>query len=132
MGTTKTEIYFVLDKNWEKDLYSLSQKHPIWICNSNANDIRIRDVWKKENGQYNPNRGVTSFEIKDTTENTFYDFLGIIDDHHQKGYSNIEEWNKISVFGIDFKKVGKIEIQEILGFDIEINVIDDCFEIIKK
>ncbi len=132
MGAVKTEIYFILDKNWKGDIHGLSRKCPIWICKSKSNDVLINKVWEKDNSNYDPNRGVTSFEIKDTVENTFYNFLGIIDDHHQGGYSNIEEWNKIVVFGIDFKKVKKTEIEEILGFTITINVLNDCFEIIKE
>ncbi|MFD2562899.1 hypothetical protein [Aquimarina rubra] len=132
MEAVKTEVYFILDKNWEKDLFSLSRKHPIWICNSKSNDVQINKSWKKNHSSFNPNKSVTSFEMNDTIENTFYNFLGIIDDHHKEGYSNILEWNKILVFGVDFKKVTKTEIEEVLGFPVTINSLDGSFEIIKE
>lgn len=132
MRSIKTKIYFVLDTNWKKDVYTVSREYPVWICNSKSNDIQINDVWKKDNNSYHPNKGVTAFKIKDTIEDTFYNTLGVIDDHHQSGYSNVNAWNKIYVFGLEFQKVRKTEIEEILGFEVQVNVLDDCFEIIKN
>ena len=127
----KQEVYFVLDKNWKRDLYNLSRERHIWICNSNSNNTQIDEVWKKDKG-YNPNIGITSFEIKESIIDVFYDFLGIIDDHHQGGFSNVSEWKRIIVFGIDINEIDKIEIQEVLGFGVEIESLNDCFEIIKN
>ena len=61
MGIIKTNIYFVLDANWKKDVYTVSRKYPVWICNSEENDIQINNAWNKNNNSYHPNRGVISF-----------------------------------------------------------------------
>lgn len=128
----KQEIYFILDKNWKEDLYSLSRERHIWICQSEINSVQIKNVWEKDKGNYSQTKGVTAFELKDTIEKTFYDVLGSIDDHHHRyNFPDDGEWTKILVFGMDREIVDTTEIDDFLESKTSINVLDECFEIVK-
>ncbi len=125
------EVYLVLDKKWKENLFTTSRNRHIWICNSEQNDIQIQETWKMDK-EYNLNKGVTSFKIHDSLLNEFYNIIDQIQIHHCAGASNINEWKRIVVFGIDYNEIMKTEIEEILDSKVDIEKNENGFCIIKK
>ncbi len=117
------EVYFILDKEWNGNLYQTSRNRHVWICNSTKNDVQIKQVWELDNG-VSINKGVTSFELNDDVIDEFYDFLPTIDEHHA-------QWKKIVVFGIPHIEINKTEIEKIMNCKVKIICLENCFKIEK-
>ncbi len=118
-----TEVYFILDKEWNGNLYQTSRSRHVWICNSIKNNAQIKQVWELDNSVC-INKGVTSFELNDDVIDVFYDFLPTIDEHHA-------QWKRIVVFGIPHTEINKTEIEKIMNCKVKIICLENCFEIEK-
>ncbi len=115
------EVYFILDKEWNGNLYQISRSRHVWIANSTKNNTQIKQVWELDNDVC-INKGVTSFELNDDVIDVFYNFLPTIAEHHA-------QWQKIVVFGIPHTAINKTEIEEILNSPVKIIYLENCFEI---
>jgi hypothetical protein len=93
------EVHFILDPRFGGDLWELSRGAHVWICNSPENDPRIDAVWAPETEEYSELMGVTSFALGGDVAQTFYSFLGTIEDHHGE-HAAAEPWSAIHVLGL--------------------------------
>ena len=110
------EVHFILDPTYSGDLWSLSRRAHVWICNSPENDGQIKQVGDAESEGYSPLRGVSSFRMGDDVLATFYNFLGTIDEHHDE-YWAPTPWSTIHVVGLSPKDVSKDRVLEELSAD---------------
>jgi hypothetical protein len=108
------EVFFILDACFPGDLWSLSRRGHVWLIGSPQNKDAAQAVWDRETGDYSPLQGVTTFDGSKDTAETFYSFLGTIDEHHGE-YSAPQPWDTIHVLGIPLDRVARAEITEALG-----------------
>jgi hypothetical protein len=65
--------------------------------------------------------------LSSNIEDDFYKFLGTIDEHHSGDYPDIEPWEYIAVWGIDFSCVSKTIAEKWLDTIVCIDEREDHF-----
>lgn len=113
---TRHEVFFILDPYFTGDLWSLSREAHVWLIESAHNKALAQAVWERETKEHSPLIGVTTFEGSDDPSETFYRFLGTIDDHHNE-YSAPRPWDTIYVIGFPLERASQDRIAEELGVD---------------
>jgi hypothetical protein len=109
-------VYFILDRDFTGDLWSLSRNSHVWIIRSTCNEAATRLVWNRETDGHSPLQGVTTFDGAEDTSDSFYGYLGTIDDHHGE-YSAPEPWDTIHVIGFSLDSARPDRIAEALGVE---------------
>jgi hypothetical protein len=110
------EVYFILDTRFQGDLWELSRSSHVWLVDSPANAILARAVWDRETDGYSPRRGVSTFTGSESAIESFYGFLGTIDEHHNE-FSASSPWGAIHVKGVSLGEVEPDRVAEELGLD---------------
>lgn len=126
----KQHVYFIMDKKFIGDIWSLSRDRHIWICNSESNTPKIKAVWEKDK-DYSQLKGVTSFDLSDNPLDCYYKFLGTINEHHSGDYPDIEPWDHIAVWGIELRCVSRSMVKKCLEVKVRFEEREDHF-IIKR
>ena len=110
------KVFFILDPGFAGDLWSLSRASHVWLIKSPQNDAIARVVWDRETEERSPLWGVTTFDGTQDAMETFYSFLGTIDQHHDE-YSAPEPWEAIHVIGFPMDSARLDRIAEELDVD---------------
>jgi hypothetical protein len=109
-------VYFILDRGFAGDLWSLSRDSHVWLIKSTCNEVAARLVWAREPDGHSPLRGVTTFDGGEDTSDSFYRFLGTMDEHHGE-YSAPEPWDTIHVIGFPLDRARPDRIADELGVE---------------
>jgi hypothetical protein len=127
----KKQIPYLILCDYSESLCDLSADHHVWICNSQNNDQQIQKVWAKKS-EYSQGFGVTSFVISRDILDTFYEFLGTVDEHHSGDGIEYEQWHTINVLGITEELVLKTKIEEALNSQVSISPVDKGIAITRQ
>lgn len=92
MALSKTIVAVVVDQEFGSRLWELAQHVPVWVCNSEANNPVIQELW--DLSRLSPNQtAVTAFSRPNSVpEQVFIDNLETIDLHHPS-------WLVLEVYG---------------------------------
>ena len=118
------EVYFVLDRAFARDLWSLSRNSHVWLIQSPPNDAAARRVWDRETDGHSLLHGVTTFVGANDTSDSFYAFLGTIDEHHGE-HSATDPWDTIHVIGFPLESARPNRIAEELRVTIDVLQAED-------
>lgn len=110
------EVYFVLDRAFDGDLWSLSRNAHVWIIKSTCNEHAARLVWDRETEDYSPLHGVTMFDGAQIASEDLYTLLGTIDAHHSE-YDAPRPWDAIHVIGFPLASARRERIAQELGVE---------------
>jgi len=126
------KVTFILDDKYDGDLQDIAMKNHVWIVGSPENLTKAREFWDKNKDISYPDRGVTTTNTGSSKVELLYDYLDVIDVHHNE-CSTDRPWNVIEVIGIDYKIVDLAVISNILNkSNLAISPIDNGLQIIKS
>jgi len=111
------EVFFILDHRFSGDVWALSRSAHVWLIKSPQNDAAARVVWDRESDSYSPLQGVTTFDGAQDVNDSFYNFLSTIDQHHDE-YSAPEPWSAIHVIGFPLDRASPDRIADELGVEV--------------
>ncbi len=109
-------VFFILDKCFSGDLWASSRRAHVWLVGSDHNRALAQAVWDREAESYSPLKGVTTFDECEEPNETFYQLLGAIDEHHDE-YGAPSSWDAIRVVGFPLEDACPDRIAEALGVD---------------
>jgi hypothetical protein len=87
-------VAIVVDESFGECLVELSERMPVWVCNSVTNRSVAERCWKQRKSGEVPS-DLTAFDIcaGESSEDTFLEVIGDVDLHHP-------HWASLFVYGV--------------------------------